>query len=473
MKFGVREICDVVFRAKAAQKIGNRQFYRNEPVLYFDTLRTSSLEGAATTVYAQGGRGYTRLIAWEGERTLTFTMEDALLSPESFSILSGAGLIDATEKPLYVHQTSQVEVATANTIVIPDLACWTKEITTPATPAAGSYQNSAADIFVMVLDGNGEVDAEPCIPVSVTHNEAEGTTTLTCYSHTGNLPAGSIVLVDYYVMRTGGAQQIEITAEQFGGYFYVEASTLFRRQADGVDMPAEFIIPNCKVQSNFTFTMAANGDPSVFTFTLDAFPDYTKFDRTKKVLAAIQVISDEDETVEGSRTPCQAQIIASYDSEAADVTARLTSNTENAATIEVSGSVTGQAFDTVNFGSKIQKGVQIDITVPVMADSAQYEVISKNPAYPVYFEDDPRIDGDVKTQTVAGSKITPISVILTPESASGTPVTLEITGLNNNFRKTYIINNKANFVDGASSHARSLNNRSAVVSSLSSIDDHE
>ena len=38
MKFGVREICDVVFRAKAAQKIGNRQFYRNEPVLYFDTL---------------------------------------------------------------------------------------------------------------------------------------------------------------------------------------------------------------------------------------------------------------------------------------------------------------------------------------------------------------------------------------------------------------------------------------------------
>lgn len=466
MKFGVREICDVVFRAKAAQKIGNRQFYRNEPVLYFDTLRTSSLEGAATTVYAQGGRGYTRLIAWEGERTLTFTMEDALLSPESFSILSGAGLIDATAgAPIYVHQTSQVEVASANTIVIPDLACWN------GLEDTDELYHQAADIFVMVLDDNGEVDAEPCIPVAIEHGDNQ--TTLTCYSHTGNLPVGSIVLVDYYVKRTGGAQQIEITAEQFGGYFYVEASTLFRRQADGVDMPAEFIIPNCKVQSNFTFTMAANGDPSVFTFTLDAFPDYTKFDRTKKVLAAIQVISDEDETVEGSRTPCQAQTIASYDSEAADVTARLTSNTENAATIEVSGSVTGQAFDTVSFGSEIQKGVQIDVTVPVMADDAQYEVISKNPAYEVYFSEDPRIEDGVKTQIVAGSEITPINVILTPESASGTPVTLEITGLNNNFHKTYTINNKANFVDGASSRARSLNNRSAVVSSLSSIDDHE
>jgi hypothetical protein len=57
-------------------------------------------------------------------------------------------------------------------------------------------------------------------------------------------------------------------------------------------MPAEFIIPNCKIQSNFTFTMASSGDPSTFTFTMDAFPDYTRFDRTKKVLAAIQIIAE-------------------------------------------------------------------------------------------------------------------------------------------------------------------------------------
>lgn len=27
-----------------------------------------------------------------------------------------------------------------------------------------------------------------------------------------------------------------------------------------------------------------------FTFTLDAFPDYTRFNKTKKVLAAVQII---------------------------------------------------------------------------------------------------------------------------------------------------------------------------------------
>ena len=117
MRFGVREICDVVLKAKAAQKVGNKLFYKNEPVIYFDTLKTSSMEGAATTVYAQGGRGNSRLMAWEGERTVTFTMEDALISPEGFMILSGAGLIEAgAGKPIYQHITETVDKRKINAV---------------------------------------------------------------------------------------------------------------------------------------------------------------------------------------------------------------------------------------------------------------------------------------------------------------------------------------------------------------------
>lgn len=68
MKFGVRECVDVAFKALASQKLGSHTFQAGEPVMYFDTLTTSSLEGAATTVYAQGGRGNARLLAWEGSR---------------------------------------------------------------------------------------------------------------------------------------------------------------------------------------------------------------------------------------------------------------------------------------------------------------------------------------------------------------------------------------------------------------------
>lgn len=66
MKFGVRDICNVVFKAKSDVVIGRKTFKKNQPVLYIDTAKTSTMEGAATTVYAQGGRGNAQLIAWEG-----------------------------------------------------------------------------------------------------------------------------------------------------------------------------------------------------------------------------------------------------------------------------------------------------------------------------------------------------------------------------------------------------------------------
>jgi len=111
MKFGVREICDVVLKRKTGGYFGKLYLDKDMPVLYFDSLKTSSLEGASTTVYAQGGKGNPRLVAWDGDRTITFTMEDALISPESFSILSGAGFMDADEDhPIFVHTTEEVQV---------------------------------------------------------------------------------------------------------------------------------------------------------------------------------------------------------------------------------------------------------------------------------------------------------------------------------------------------------------------------
>lgn len=312
MRFGVREICDVVLRAKATQKIGNKIFYKNEPVIYFDSLKTSSLEGAATTVYAQGGRGNARLVAWEGERTVTFTMEDALISPAGFMILSGAGLIEASNKaPIYVHSTEQLVLKDASD---GEEANYTNEsdVVTITISKEPAIPNAGEDfIYVMLLDDRGEVSTEPYIATLVEGgSETEGYKIKIAADNTrkpnysilneegdsaahklANFKAGAVVLVDYYVKKISNAQQIEITADKFGGNYYLEASTLFRN-TDGVDMPAEFIIPNCKIQSNFTFTMASSGDPSTFTFTMDAFPDYTRFNKEKKVLAAIQIIED-------------------------------------------------------------------------------------------------------------------------------------------------------------------------------------
>lgn len=282
MKFGVREICDVVLRAKHKIKIGKYDYEKDMPVLYFDSLKTSSLEGAATTVYAQGGRGNTRLIAWEGEKTITFTMEDALISKESLAALSGAGVVDASDYQdgIPIHTVEKTTMDTATTFKLEQ------------KPWEDKTQGGDVHTYIILLDDHGDIAGVPHrLNLKDVGEKANGYYPCTLKEAISEIEAGAYVLIDYYVQQKTKATELQITADKFAGNYYLEASTLFRNK-NGEDLPAEFIIPNCKIQSNFTLSMAPTGDPSTFTFTMDAFPDYTKYNKKTKVLAAIQIIED-------------------------------------------------------------------------------------------------------------------------------------------------------------------------------------
>ena len=161
MKFGIREVCDVTFDWISGTGPGN---------FTINTAKMSTLESTSTTVYAQGGQGYSRLMAWEGEKTLTFTIEDALIDMDSFHALTGATYDDKT---------------------------------------------------------------------------------------------------------SGSKYSFKIYPTSFAGFYKVTATTLFRDET-GADHPATIIIPRAKIQTTLNLSMAPTGDPSSFTFTLDAFPSTTE-----------------------------------------------------------------------------------------------------------------------------------------------------------------------------------------------------
>ena len=265
-------------------------------------------------------------------------MEDALISAEGLSILTGAGLIDAKDKTVYQHVTEIIDkseldlsgiasgvvrIPLSNMPYLPDgenenfaYVMFMKEgqiVTEPYIPVHGATK--LEDFVVLSRNANQAIAFDNNLPAILTeknvskyyitiadhdnyvvpsayedlkaeqHTYNAGERPKTSEGGTGEdsntydvrefpfvvLKQGESgekrvdmfdsVLVDYYVARTEGATQIEITADKFGGNYYLEAETLFRNQ-DGQDMPAEFVIPNCKIQSNFTFTMANTGDPS-------------------------------------------------------------------------------------------------------------------------------------------------------------------------------------------------------------------
>ena len=315
MKFGVREICDVTFKATAEnQKVGTKTFKKYQPVFTIDTAQTSNMEQASTTVYAQGGKGYNRLIAWEGEKTLTFTVTDALMSPMGLAVLTGAGLINADEEnTVHVHVTIDANVkAGVATIDYDTLA---DEIGIKDGTAISVCADEKTKVYGTLIDGSGSgydwyenvSIASPAVTTTEAGTQgdildtvkiAKGSTLTLNVNKAGESSTvddsiNGTVKFDFYVALQSGATEITIEPGDFGGYFYVEADTLYRREDTGEDMAATLTFPRVKVQSAFTFTMAASGDPSTFDFTMDAFPGYTQFDHTKKVCVTMAIVGSD------------------------------------------------------------------------------------------------------------------------------------------------------------------------------------
>ena len=304
-RFGSREICDVTFKALTNhQKVGNKEFEAGQPVFVIDTATASNMEQASNTVYAQGGKGYNRLIAWEGEKTMTFTVTDALMSPLGLAVLTGAGLSNdsATGDAKHIHVTYDVSLEGGKGSIT-----WRQLINELGLPEkiGGEYNSIYVcdDIkvrpYASILDSNGAVVGwggkvtftKPVAEnnlITLTGSAEEGTklefTVADCTDEN--------IKLDFYVRMIEQATEITVGPDDFGGYFYVEADTLYRNQ-DGKDMAATITFPKVKIQSGFTIAMAANGDPSTFDFVMDAFPAYTYFNSTKKVVCDIVIVSGE------------------------------------------------------------------------------------------------------------------------------------------------------------------------------------
>ena len=220
-RYGIKEVADVTFYS-ISDGVGTGKPAAGEPyqpVIYFDTLKVSTIEETASQTSARGGKGNPELIIWDYGREITVTLEDALFSAKSMALMFNQN--GSTKNDAFTVRRA-VQISAVNT--------------------------ASSKVTI-----NGK---------SVTY------TTATFYNATGSTAAASAATWADVTFSSNNPLTIEINAEQFPGTYYVVGDTYARSEKDGTDEFFQFIIPKAKIQAGQTITMQADGDPSTFNLTL-------------------------------------------------------------------------------------------------------------------------------------------------------------------------------------------------------------
>ena len=88
MGFGIKEVCDVAFYNVDTVTIDeNGNVTAGSPLFILDTLKVSNIENTAEQTDAKGGKGNAPLITWDYGREITISLQDAVLSEKTLSLM--------------------------------------------------------------------------------------------------------------------------------------------------------------------------------------------------------------------------------------------------------------------------------------------------------------------------------------------------------------------------------------------------
>ena len=228
--YALREVADLTFF----------DLTTNKPFLYIDYALTSTNEHSAETVYATGGKGNPRRLAFDGNRQSTLTISTQVIDFRLISLLAGA------EVEKGVTNVFKREVLTA----VDDTG--SVKITLSETPVTGT-------VTVFPLSSDAVAGEEE--DITVMDNDIIIT----------NGTAGTQYVAYYQFESDSNAEKISFKAKNFPKYCRIVGDTLIKNEATGENEPFQMIAHKAKPQANFTLTMASEGDPTTLEMTFDLF----------------------------------------------------------------------------------------------------------------------------------------------------------------------------------------------------------
>ena len=266
-QYGIKEVADVMFEALE----DGPGYLVGDIVLYLDSLKVSTVEMTGEQAEARGGKGNPALIIWDYGREITLNLQDALFSAQSLQVMTGgvqkiaaAGDVVTVQRTRLVNALGDLPVGEYK---------WT-DVTTGVRGRVPAVYNASLDTTVQAgktyYTRTGSVGSYVYTAVASPTGNPSTSSYYELASGTG-APVAFPVRVFYNEVKDGTsgkeAYEISIGASSFPGTYKVTGDT-FTRNRNNVDSGFQFVIPRAKMNSEVTFTMESEGDPSVFDMNL-------------------------------------------------------------------------------------------------------------------------------------------------------------------------------------------------------------
>lgn len=278
------------------------------PVMFFDTLQVTSIEGAAETTDIQGGQGNSTLASVSHSKTVDVTFDDAIMTMSSLALLTGGNLERANnENKITMTQTELVEVkGGANTLVLSEKVkegtyVWAaKMVNGVLSTATRTVAKAGKDVKEIKIEDlyNAEIDAEDSMY-------------RVFYQYEKGLEAGEL-------------SELTVLADKFAGTYRFIGDTVLFNQYTGSNDVFQIEIPRLKLDSSYSMSFNASTEAIVFSFkgkalrddmgrmiiyrqlrndsasAADANSDSEIWDGAFNTIPAEKVVLDENNNIEGT-----------------------------------------------------------------------------------------------------------------------------------------------------------------------------
>ena len=267
--FGIKELYEVVIKAKTPMTLGSRHLESGEPVLYFNNIKMAVLNQRATPIMARGGWGNMPRVIWEDRSEVQFTLSEGVLSSISFNMLLSAQMAErGQDNVLYVQKVDGPR----------------------ALETVGNYESvfalkhwptSNRQKKVFIYDYERDVAQKKMYGRYITgiHDPFDENVDLP-YVQVFEDKACTILadplknyIVDYYYDYTDEALIYTIQKERFNGAFILEGKFYSKDENDGINYTNLLYMPSVRIVSDINLRLGERADPAVAVFNIFAMPE--------------------------------------------------------------------------------------------------------------------------------------------------------------------------------------------------------